>query len=97
MAKKVIMAKKDIIVWIIAILVWIAVFVVGGIAIFSYSGNKSEEVKKYDTCNICHGEMKCAVCGKSGPYCENAQYGAGDDHYCLEHWADCCEWHENNK
>ena len=78
------------------------IIVVSCIAFIIYiisSLNNSTSVwdKEYDTCIICGGEMQCGMCGASGPYCENAQYGAGNDHFCLEHWADCCEWHEEQK
>lgn len=59
---------------------------------YSYS-NSSKEVQR---CTICGGEMKCAICGESGPYCENASYGSGSDHYCNKHWGDVVEWHEEH-
>ncbi len=55
---------------------------------------ESSSSDNVETCNICGGGMRCEICGKYGPYCENASYGAGSDHYCSEHWADVCEWHE---
>lgn len=68
------------------------IFIISGL-----SNSTSVWDKEYDTCIICGGEMQCGMCGASGVYCENAQYGAGNAHYCSEHWADCCEWHEEQK
>lgn len=60
---------------------------------YKTNSNKSDTKTLY--CNMCGGEIKCAICGDiNALYCEWASYGAGNDHYCKKHWPDVVEWHE---
>jgi hypothetical protein len=63
----------------------------------AYSNSNLNSASNSSYCTMCGGEMKCAICGESGLYCEYASYGSGSDHYCSKHWGDVVEWHESQK
>ena len=83
----------------IVLIIVIIIFLVFTMTMCSNSGNSSSSSSKTSSsskeyCSMCGGELKCAICGKDGLYCEYASYGKGSAHYCAKHWANCVEWHE---